>query len=175
MKIIEKINKLYFSVLSTSDVTIVSGHVSVVDLKGCGMGLMSQISPSLIKKLSSLLEPFPIRIKAIHLVNPPKAIEAAFKIFYSVCHEKLRNRIYVHATFDDLNKTLPDLQRHMPEEFGGFNSNLPDIISLWKKDLMANRQWFLDDDQYRVKNVSAVEVNNEMFGAGGSFRSLNID
>jgi CRAL/TRIO domain len=156
-------------------VTTICGHVSVVDLRGCGMNLMTQITPTIIKKLSSLLEPFPIRIKAIHLVHPPKAIEAAFKIFYSVCHEKLKKRIYVHATFDDLNRELPDIQRHLPKEFGGNNSNLNDIIASWKKELIANRQWFLDDEQYRVKNVNAKEVENEMFGTGGSFRSLNID
>lgn len=140
------------------------------------MNIMCQVSPALIKKLSSLLEPFPIRIKAIHLVHPPKAIETAFKIFYSVCHEKLKKRIYVHATFDDLNKALPELKKHMPEEFGGPNSNLDSIIRNWKKDILANRQWFLDDEQYRVTNVNPNEnANGEMFGVGGSFRSLNID
>jgi hypothetical protein len=56
-------------VLDDSDVTIIAGHVNVVDLRGCGVTIFSQITPYLIKKLSSLLEPFPIRIKAIHLVN----------------------------------------------------------------------------------------------------------
>lgn len=140
------------------------------------MNIMCQVGPALIKKLSSLLEPFPIRIKAIHLVHPPKAIEAAFKIFYAVCHEKLKKRIYVHATFDDLNKAHPELERHMPKEFGGPNSNLDDITKKWKKDLQANRQWFLDDGKYRVTNVNPNEnANGEMFGVGGSFRSLNID
>lgn len=159
-----------------SDVTIIAGHVSVVDLKNCGMNIMCQVNVALIKKLSSLLEPFPIRIKAIHLVNPPKAIDAAFKLFYSVCHEKLKKRIFVHSTFDDLNKALPELHKHMPKEFGGSNSNLDDIIVKWKKEILANRQWFLDDAQYRVTNVQTNEnANDEMFGVGGSFRSLNID
>lgn len=161
--------------LLNSDVTIIAGHISVVDLRGCGMGLMTQITPTIMKKLSALLEPFPIRIKAIHLVHPPKAVEAGFKIFYSLCHEKLKKRIFVHATFDDLTKELPYVQQHLPKELGGSNSNLNDIISVWKKDLVANRQWFLDDAQYRVTNVNSTEKNNEMFGTGGSFRSLNID
>lgn len=176
MRITDKIIfKCFFSVLLESDVTIIAGHVSVVDLRGCGMNIMCQVTPALIKKLSSLLEPFPIRIKAIHLVHPPKAIEAGFKIFFSVCHEKLKQRIYVHQTFDDLNKVHPELEKHMPKEFGGPNSNLDSIITNWKKDLLANRQWFLDDEKYRVTNVSAVQNANEMFGVGGSFRSLNID
>lgn len=137
---------------------------------------MCQVNPALIKKLSSLLEPFPIRIKAIHLVHPPKAIEAAFKIFYSVCHEKLKQRIFVHTTFDDFNKALPELHKHMPEEYGGPNSNLDSIIKNWKKDLLSHRQWFLDDETYRVTNVNPNgNANGEMFGVGGSFRSLNID
>ncbi len=157
-----------------SDVTIIAGHVSVVDLRGCGMNIMCQGNVALIKKLSSLLEPFPVRIKAIHLVHPPKAIEAAFKIFYTVCHEKLKKRIYVHATFDDLNKALPDLQKHMPKEFGGSNSNIDDIIVKWKKELLATRQWFLDDEQYRVKNLNPGESSNGDMNVG-SFRSLSID
>lgn len=32
-----------------SDVTIISGHVNVVDLRGCGISLMSQITPTIIK------------------------------------------------------------------------------------------------------------------------------
>lgn len=140
------------------------------------MNIMCQVNVALIKKLSSLLEPFPIRIKAIHLVHPPKAIETAMKIFYTVCHEKLRQRIFVHSSFDDLNKALPDFEKQMPKEFGGSNSNIDAITTKWKKELLANRQWFLDDEKYRVKNVNANNnENGEMFGVGGSFRSLNID
>lgn len=162
-----------------SDVTIVVGNINIVDLRGCGITLMSQITPQLIRKLSSLLEPFPVRIKAIHLVNPPRGIATVYNLFMSLCHEKLRNRVYVHDSFEDLHKVVD--KRHLPVEYGGTNSNLPEIIKNWQKTLLENRQWFIDDVDYRIEglpnNSSAADngARGAMFGVEGSFRSLDID
>ena len=161
--------------MNNSDVTIISGHINVVDLRGCGISLMTQITPTLIKKLSSLLEPFPVRIKAIHLVNPPIGIETAFKLFMSVCHEKLRSRVFMHENFEELAKVVD--KKHLPIEYGGTNLSLPQIIDDWRQKLLENRQWFLDDVNYRMENISTptATTNGSMFGAEGSFRSLDID
>jgi CRAL/TRIO domain len=158
-----------------SDVTVITGHISVVDLRGCGLTLMTQITPNVIKKLSSLLEPFPVRVKAIHLVHPPKGIETAFKILMSVCHEKLRNRVQMHENFDALHKILD--KKHLPIEYGGTNQNLPTIIDDWRKKLHENREWFMNDANYRIENSngSSAADKGSLFGAEGSFRSLNID
>lgn len=137
---------------------------------------MSQINMTLIKKLSSLLEPFPVRIKAIHLVNPPKGIETMFKLFMSVCHEKLRSRIHMHENFDELQKHVD--KQLLPIEYGGTNQSIPEVIDWWRKELLRSREWFLDDAKYRVDNLqssSATDNNGSLFGAEGSFRSLNID
>lgn len=161
-----------------SDVTIVVGNINIVDLRGCGLTLMSQITPQLIRKLSSLLEPFPVRIKAIHLVNPPRGIATVYNLFMSLCHEKLRNRVYMHDTFEDLHKIVD--KRHLPVEYGGTNSSLPEIIKDWQKTLIENRQWFIDDADYRIDGVqnnssSGGDNSSRMFGVEGSFRSLDID
>lgn len=161
--------------LINSDVTVISGHINVVDLKDCGVSLITQITPTMIKKLSSLLEPFPVRIKAIHLVNPPKGIETAFKLFMGVCPEKLRNRVQMHENFEELQKVVD--KKHLPIEYGGTNSSLPEIIDDWRDKLLKNRDWFLEDAMYRVENINGVggTGSDTMFGAEGSFRSLNID
>lgn len=158
-----------------SDVTIICGNINVVDLRGCGLSLMSQITPSLIKKLSTLLEPFPVRIKAIHLVNPPKGIDTMFKILMSVCHEKLRSRVHMHENFDALQKVLD--KRHLPSDYGGTNKSLKDTITEWRETLVKNQAWFQDDANYRIENLinSGAADNETLFGAEGSFRSLNID
>jgi len=158
-----------------SDVTIITGHINVVDLKGCGLSLLSQITPSVIKKLSTLLEPFPVRIKAIHLVNPPKGIDVAFRMFMSVCHEKLRSRVFMHDSFEELQKVVDKI--NLPAEYGGSNKTLPIIIDDWRQILLKNRDWFLDDAKYRVEtlNGSSGGDKSSLFGAEGSFRSLNID
>lgn len=158
-----------------SDVTVICGHISIVDLRGCGISLMSQITPSMVKKLSSLLEPFPVRIKAIHLVHPPKGIETMFRLLMSVCHEKLRSRIFMHENFTELHKVVD--KKHLPVEYGGTNTSLPDVISDWNKQLLKDREWFLDDAQYRADGINGSSANDKgsLFGAEGSFRSLSID
>lgn len=161
--------------LINSDVTIISGHINVVDLKDCGASLITQITPTMIKKLSTLLEPFPVRIKAIHLVNPPKGIDTMFRMFMAVCPEKLRNRVQMHDSFEELQKVVD--KKHLPKEYGGTNSSLPAIIDDWRDTLLKNREWFLEDSNYKVLNVNGAggTGNGSMFGAEGSFRSLNID
>lgn len=158
-----------------SDVTIITGHINVVDLKGCGLSLLSQITPTVIKKLSTLLEPFPVRIKAIHLVNPPKGIDTAFKMFMSVCHEKLRSRVFMHENFEELSKVVD--KRNLPAEYGGSNQSIPVIINNWRDVLLKNREWFIDDANYRVESLNGSSGSDKgtLFGAEGSFRSLNID
>lgn len=158
-----------------SDVTIISGNINIVDLRGCGLTLMTQITPSLIKKLSSLLEPFPVRVKAIHLVNPPKGIETVFKLFMSICHEKLRNRVFMHENFEALQKVVD--KKNLPSDYGGTNLSMANIIDDWRQQLLENRDWFLADANYRVDNlhVAGATDKNTLFGAEGSFRSLNID
>ena len=158
-----------------SDVTIIAGNINVVDLRDCGINILSQVTPQVIKKLSTLLEPFPVRIKAIHLVYPPKGIDTIFKLFMSLCPEKLRSRIMMHENFEELLKVID--KKHLPKEYGGTNSSLPEIIEEWKNRLHEFRDWLLEDSQYGVEISNGVNGadSNSMFGAEGSFRSLNID
>lgn len=158
-----------------SDVTIISGHISIVDLSDCKLSLMQFFTIPLVKKLSSLLEPFPVRVKAIHLVNPIFGMDTAFKLFMSVCHEKLKSRVFLHDNFDALHKVVD--KNLLPVEYGGTNSSLPEIVTYWQEKLLESRQWYIDDVQYGVDNVnkSSAADSNPLFGAEGSFRSLNID
>jgi len=158
-----------------SDVTIITGHVNVVDLRGCGLGLLSQITPSVIKKLSTLLEPFPVRIKAIHLVHPPKGMDTAFRMFMSVCHEKLRSRVFLHENFEELQKVFD--KKHFPSDYGGANLSIQDTIENWRQILDKNKEWFVEDAKYGVEKQNGTKsaVKSTLFGAEGSFRSLEID
>jgi len=158
-----------------SDVTIIVGTINIVDLRNCGLNLLTQITPSLIKKLSGLLEPFPVRVKAIHLVHPPRAIDTAFKILHSVAHEKIRNRIYVHENFEKMFADLPHLKKHLPVEFGGSNSNLIQIRAELRKHATNRRDWFLRDEKFCYLPPKESGRVDGLYGVEGSFRSLNID
>lgn len=81
----------------------------------------------------------------------------------------------MHENFEELSKHVD--KKHLPVEYGGTNQSIPDVIDWWRNELLKNRDWFLDDSKYRVDNLqsSSAADNGSMFGAEGSFRSLNID
>lgn len=72
-----------------------------------------------------LMETFPIRVKALHFINPPLGFETAFKIVRTVVSEKIGKRIYVHPSFEDLHKVVS--KSLLPAEYGGDNSTITEI------------------------------------------------
>ncbi|CAO1441843.1 unnamed protein product [Diamesa serratosioi] len=166
--------------LVQSDIAIVCGHINLVDLKGIGFKFMSQMTISMIKKVSMLLEAFPIRVKAIHLINPPKNFDRLYKLFQSVVSDKIKQRFFLHGSLEELHKKIP--KSELPVEYGGSLGNLNDMAIKWKHELIKNRGWFIEDSKYGVNETlrssesSAVKCSKEvLFGVEGNFRSLNID
>jgi hypothetical protein len=81
----------------------------------------------------------------------------------------------MHESFEDLHKVLS--KEHLPIEYGGTNKSIPEIVNGWRKDILSHRDWFLEDYKYGVeKNQTDSDFSGaSLFGAEGSFRSLNID
>jgi hypothetical protein len=119
------------------DITIICGLRDIVDLRGCGLPLISQVNPLVMKKFSSLIQHFPLRIKAIHNFHPPKPVLAVFNMYSHFFHDKIGNRVYMHENFDDLYKVVD--KKFLPAEYRGTNSNLPEIIKNWSELIVNNR------------------------------------
>ncbi|CAO1434153.1 unnamed protein product [Diamesa hyperborea] len=162
--------------LVQSDIAIVCGHVNLIDLKGIGFKFMSQMTISMIKKLSLLLEAFPIRVKAIHIINPPKNFDRLYKLFLSVASDKLKRRFFLHGSLEELHKKIP--QSELPADYGGSLGNLSDLAVKWKQELIEHREWFIEDSNYGVNEKLRLGEScskSSLFGVDGNFRSLNID
>jgi CRAL/TRIO domain len=68
--------------------------------------------------MTTTMEAYPIRTKGIHFISPGSGgFETLFKIFYSFLSEKIRNRVFIHATFEDLHTKIP--REFLPECYGG--------------------------------------------------------
>lgn len=93
----------------------------------------------------------------------------------SVVNDKLKNRIFMHESFEDLHKVLS--RENLPIEYGGTNKSIPEITEEWRKHILKHREWFLEDYKYGVeKSQSNSDYDSAtLFGVEGSFRSLNID
>ncbi|XP_055626116.1 retinol-binding protein pinta-like [Toxorhynchites rutilus septentrionalis] len=162
--------------LLNDDVSTIAGHMVLVDLRGLTLATLSQFSPTFIKKMTSVIEAFPIRTKGIHFVNPSTGFDALFKMFYGFLSKKIQERVAVHDSFDALHQVIP--KECLPEEYGGEGGKLAEIITDIKNDIVAHRQFFLEDAKYRNderKRPGKPKTAGTLFGVEGSFRSLDFD
>lgn len=75
-----------------------------------------------------------------------------------------------------LYKVVP--RKLLPKEYGGQAGTIEEITNAVEKRLVANREFFLEDEKYGVDEKKrfgkATNVDN-LFGVEGSFRKLAID
>lgn len=162
--------------LVDDDSSIIAGHMVLVDLRGLTFACLSQFNPTFIKKMTSVIEAFPIRTKGIHFINPSSGFDALFKLFHGFLSKKIQERIQVHESFEALHQVVP--KKYLPEEYGGSGGRLNDIIDDWRKTLIAHRAFFANDAKYRNderKRPGKPKNASTLFGVDGSFRTLDFD
>lgn len=90
---------------------------------------------------------------------------------------KLFFQIYVHGTdMEALYKVVP--RKLLPKEYGGEAGTIQELIDSMEKRLVANREFFLEDEKFGVdekKRVGRPKNADSLFGLEGSFRQLVID
>lgn len=83
---------------------------------------------------------FPIRIKAVHVVNEPRIFKGIFAIIKPFLKEKIANRFFLHGS--DLNSLHTNLPRNiLPKEYGGTAGELD--ITAWNAVLLASEEDFV--------------------------------
>ncbi|XP_057168491.1 alpha-tocopherol transfer protein-like isoform X2 [Ursus arctos] len=83
---------------------------------------------------------FPIRIKAVHVVNEPRIFKGIFAIIKPFLKEKIANRFFLHGS--DLNSLHTSLPRSiLPKEYGGTAGELD--ITAWNAVLLASEEDFV--------------------------------
>lgn len=75
-----------------------------------------------------------------------------------------------------LYKVVP--RKLLPKEYGGEAGTIEELTLATEKYLVANREFFLEDEKYGVdekKRVGNAKNADNLFGLDGSFRKLVID
>ncbi|XP_057636728.1 alpha-tocopherol transfer protein-like isoform X2 [Chionomys nivalis] len=96
--ITENIRAIYLTLekLIQSEETQVNGIVILADYKGVSLSKASHFGPFIAKKVIGILQDgFPIRIKAVHIVNEPRIFKGIFAIIKPFLKEKIANRMVV--------------------------------------------------------------------------------
>ncbi|XP_013916745.1 PREDICTED: alpha-tocopherol transfer protein-like [Thamnophis sirtalis] len=132
--------------LIQSEETQVNGIVILADYKGLGLSKASHFGPFIAKKMVGILQDgFPIRIKAVNVINEPRIFKGIFAILKPFLKEKIVKRFFLHGSdLQSLHHNLPP--RILPEEYGGTAGKLD--ISSWNELLLASEDDFKYDDSH---------------------------
>uniref|UniRef100_G3MSF8 CRAL-TRIO domain-containing protein n=1 Tax=Amblyomma maculatum TaxID=34609 RepID=G3MSF8_AMBMU len=122
------------------------GIVFVLDNNGIGLEHMVHLTPFLMKKVLHITEKcFPVRVKAVYIINDSVVFDTLFAITRPFMSAKIVER--VHLIGYELNKLLDVVPADvLPEEAGGsFESFDYDAL---EKDLLSKNDYFKEVSQY---------------------------
>ncbi|XP_062361210.1 alpha-tocopherol transfer protein-like isoform X4 [Cinclus cinclus] len=143
--ITENIRAIYLTLekLIQSEETQVNGIVILADYKGVSLSKASHFGPFVAKKVIGILQDgFPIRIKAVNIINEPRIFKGIFAIIKPFLKEKIANRFFLHGCdLNSLHHNIPPVI--LPEEYGGTAGKLD--ISAWNELLLASEEDFVHD------------------------------
>ncbi|KAK1803567.1 hypothetical protein P4O66_020987 [Electrophorus voltai] len=140
---VDNIRAIYLTLekLIQPEETQVNGIVILVDYNGVGLSQASNPGPLLSKKVVGILQDgFPIRIKAVNIINEPLIFKGIFAIIKPFLKEKMAERFVLHGSdLSSLYRVIP--RSVLPEEYGGMAGHLD--MSVWAHTLMKAEEEFV--------------------------------
>ncbi|XP_058499419.1 alpha-tocopherol transfer protein-like [Solea solea] len=140
---VDNVRAIYLTLekLIQPEETQVNGIVILADYTGVGMSQASNPGPFLAKKVVSILQDgFPIRIKAVNIINEPRIFKGIFAIIKPFLKEKMAERYVLHGSdLRSLHRNIPAMV--LPEEYGGTAGQLD--MSAWSRLLLDCEEEFI--------------------------------
>ncbi|XP_073987162.1 clavesin-1-like [Rhodnius prolixus] len=155
----------------------IRGYTQIYDESGLSMNHLAIWSLTDIRNIIKCIQnSVPMRHKSTHFLNLPTSANKIFEFFLALLNEKLKNRVMVHKSIDDLKKQInPDI---LPKEYGG-KVPLADMIENMKKELRSRKEILLSLDNMEIdltkKTKLVDDLEESVSGVAGSFRKLEVD
>ncbi|XP_061393118.1 retinaldehyde-binding protein 1-like [Musca vetustissima] len=157
----------------------VCGLVYIMDFTKLQKDHLAGLTITLLKFLISLKEKaLAMRLRAIYLINLKPYAEQILKMGLSIMPEALKKKMIVCGKdLSSLPESLP--LKYLPRDYGGENSSLDELredhIKMWEKYrefFEMNSCFDFDEKLFMGEPICGDEVQ---FGAGGSFRKIEVD
>ncbi|KAL9922731.1 retinol-binding protein pinta-like isoform 1-T3 [Glossina fuscipes fuscipes] len=160
------------------DNSTVCGYLEIMDMIGVTGSHLFHLPPDLVRKFSIFAdEAMPMRQKGTCFINVPLSFEKGFNTMKAFFPEKMKNRITVSSSIDVIYDFVP--AAYLPEEYGGTNGTINDIIKRMETKLLKYRDYFLNERHYgteeKLRECNVKYDYESHFGIEGSFRKLDID
>lgn len=156
--------------------TQVNGIVALVDLEGGSLRHVGSMSPEhAFKIVYCVQECYPIRLKAIHIVNQPLFFTILLRFLKPFVKNKFFQRLHLHGrNYASLHEYLP--REMLPREYGGLRKPLDN--SEFVDALLRNEEAFKLHEtfgyRHRPQQLSPVMSDRaSTVGSGGCFPPRN--
>ncbi|CAK1590231.1 unnamed protein product [Parnassius mnemosyne] len=127
--------------------------------------------------LTLLIDGYGMRIKAMHILTPSKAVEAVVTLLKQILSAKVGQRIQIHKDLESLHKVVQ--KDVLPEELGGNERPITKLHREWV-DVYSSKEF--QEYYSKMKAASTNEkyrqtdkFNEEYMGIAGTFKTLNVD
>lgn len=138
------------------------GEVQIFDMKGTTMRHISRLTISTLRAYIKFLQlAFPVRLRAIHMVNCPTYLDRIVSVVKPFISDEVFKLIRFHTvSMDSLYEFVP--RQMLPEEYGGGAGSLADLRTQTQKTLLDHRDYLMNPKHWLVEKT---EKRN-----GGSWR-----
>uniref|UniRef100_A0A6P7GBK9 Alpha-tocopherol transfer protein-like n=1 Tax=Diabrotica virgifera virgifera TaxID=50390 RepID=A0A6P7GBK9_DIAVI len=163
-----------FEIKTKEDLTL--GEIFVMDCKHAKFATIIKCTPMYVKKIAFVLENvWANRLNEMHLVNVPTYMDRLIALSRTLLSKKLRERIYVHESLDDMFKAVP--QELLPSDYGGKAPSMDELKKLWIAKFKEYTERFDKMEELKVNEKLRPEKmeNSELLGYHGNFKKIDVD
>ena len=134
------------------------GFVFLLDEEKISTSHVLMLTPTTLKKIMMVFqEAYPldnnvlIDMSLLYFWNMPKILKTVFNLFLSFLNEKYKKIVKIHssgvldALHDELGKDI------LPEEYGGTNSNIPDLTTFWRDEALTPTEWLIQQTKLKTE------------------------
>ncbi|XP_065364258.1 alpha-tocopherol transfer protein-like [Calliphora vicina] len=130
--------------------SLASGEIHIVDIGNYSLRHMASMSLMTMRTYMNFLQhAYPVRLKAMHIINCPTYLNRMVAITRPFIHEDVFKMIHFHT--DGIESLYEHVPRDMlPSEYGGKAESLSVIKSKWWNILTKKRDYLVDPNQWVV-------------------------
>ncbi|KAB0799066.1 hypothetical protein PPYR_06946 [Photinus pyralis] len=157
----------------------ICGLCLLIDSRGVTYKHVKQTTLHLLRKIYlCVTKAYPIRVKAIHVINMSSIALILKSLWIPLLSKKHQSKIFFYEGNggDELYQHFPS--NLLPPEYGGGGIPLSELIAQQKVKLESYSEWFINDQKYCSSEKDRPKdspIINELFGLEGSFRRIEVD
>lgn len=128
------------------------GEIQIFDMTGYSMKHVTRLTISTLRTYLKFLQlAFPVRIKAIHMINCPSYLDKLVSVVKPFISKEVFSMMHFHTTgletlYDHVPKEL------LPVEYGGLAGNLTDLKAQFMKEMLNKRDYLMDPNHWKIEN-----------------------